>query len=120
MVKRRTHGKKTITRRVKRPSYKSMYAEERDNARDLAQEVIDLRAELKKAIVGKPFEWKTRDNGYIVPEAMTEEHLRNTISFLARFLIASLANASFLGTLDYKVEALNAMLKEAKRRNIRV
>jgi hypothetical protein len=66
------------------------------------------------------FYWVTQDGRSVRPSGMDEQHLRNTISFLARRLITQLSQTTWLESTAYFVEALAHMLHEAKRRGLRV
>lgn len=124
MMARRTKAAKKTAKRTKRtvarPSYKALYEKEHATARDLAGEVIDLRAERDLLKKGPEFFWRTRDGRSLMPRDMEEEHLRNTISFLQRRLVCQFGTVAYVDETFQNVEALAAMLKEAKARGLRV
>jgi hypothetical protein len=68
----------------------------------------------------EPFQWMTKTGEKIAPCEMDDDHLRNTISFLARGLATDLSRAAWLNPLQYKLQALFEMLKEAEARDIEV
>lgn len=123
-MKRRISARKSRTKKAKKHHVKlfktlaqahEAYMEERALRFDREQEVAALRAERQ---VQEVFTWLTRDGERLRPCDMEESHLRNTISYLQRTLVYSFGNARFLAPLDYKVQALHEMLKEAKRRSV--
>jgi hypothetical protein len=66
------------------------------------------------------FVWTTRLGERIKPSDMEEGHLRNTISFLARSIVAEVGKVRYLGSLEYQFRAMSEMLKEAERRGLQV
>ncbi len=68
----------------------------------------------------QPFVWRTAAGRAMLVTEMDEGHLRNTISYLSRRLVFDLGTKPWLSKIAYSVEALNAMLKEAKSRGIEV
>jgi hypothetical protein len=67
-----------------------------------------------------PALWTTRDGATIPISEMEDDHLRNTISFLQRKLVASLGHVRYIRDTSNTVKALHHMLTEAERRNMNV
>lgn len=118
MMAKRMKGraKKTAVRKVNRPSYKQLFEQEQaargQDIRNFNSEIAKLRAQA--------FRWRSADGRMLTPNEMDEAHLRNTISFLQRRLVYAFGNSAYLDQTAHHVEALNAMLKEAKTRGLRV
>lgn len=67
-----------------------------------------------------PFFWRTSDGRTLKPSEMEEGHLRNTISFLQRSIVADCGRVTYLNTLRNKFEAMTHMLAEATKRGFQV
>lgn len=118
MARRMKAAKKTKPRKkINRKSYKQLLEAAEGRISVLEVTLATERAQTAKA---STFQWRTRDHGTVTPESMTEEHLRNTVSFLTRRLTAQFGAVAYITETAYHVEALNAMLKEVARRGLRV
>jgi hypothetical protein len=67
-----------------------------------------------------PFSWKTSDGRKVHPSELSDEHLRNCVSFTQRQLIKVTLDATFLDRTIMVARAYYEFLKEAKRRGMRV
>jgi hypothetical protein len=81
---------------------------------------LEEQMELEKREQDKPFRWTDSQGHKWAPKEMTEQHLRNTISFVTRRLAASILSAPYLDSLSHWFEAQHYLMKEAKRRGYRV
>jgi hypothetical protein len=90
------------------------------NERQLEAEQKLFEAEQRKEEPKSTYRWTTADGRRLAPREMDEQHLRNTICWLQRTLVARFGTAKYLQELAPRVEALHEMLKEAEERNIDV
>ena len=67
-----------------------------------------------------PNYWRTGVGIYTHVSDMSEEHLRNTVSYLARTQARALGVNPFLHTLQHTLAQFSALLAECKRRGIQV
>jgi hypothetical protein len=67
-----------------------------------------------------PALWTTRDGATIPITEMDDDHLRNTVCFLQRKLVASFGMVRYIRDTSSTVKALHHMLAEAERRNLPV
>jgi hypothetical protein len=65
------------------------------------------------------FTWRTNDGRGIKIYDMTEEHLRNAISWAQRQLVRQFGAVTWLEQLQPMVHALNQFMLEAKRRGFK-
>lgn len=93
--------------------------QEQDESREL---IITMTKEIDslKTPTVSPFVWVSADGRRLKPREMDEEHLRNTICYLQRILVAKFGTVRYLSTTTTWVQALWEMLKEARNRGLDV
>jgi len=69
---------------------------------------------------GDNYRWKMRNGELIAPRDMTEEHLRNTVSFIERMLVHAFGSVPYLDATEERLVALTMMIRECRRRGFRV
>lgn len=144
MAKRKKQTKRAITRRYNRNV--KMFGKAAPKVRKLIKSrIVQLQADLEASEAAKEMMegdlenlrerihamereanrkqypiWKTGRGESIAVNQLEEGHLRNAISYCTRRVLSGLGNTVYLHNIQYLIEGLSNLMKEAERRGIRV